>query len=116
MKFFFTIIFCSLFSFILKASDSLNVLSPDKSIHVIINTNKTLTYSITIDNKKIVTSSVIDIQLKDGKKLSDDLSIRSTKHNSVNQFIEQIVPYQQKNIPDVYNELVIQFKKSFGVI
>jgi len=116
MKFFSLIIFCSFFSFTLEAADSLTVLSPDKSIHVTINTNKSLTYSITIDNKKIIEPSVIDMQLTDGKKLSDYLSVQSTKYNSVNQFIEQIVPYQQKNIPDVYNEVIIQFKKNFSVI
>ena len=116
MKFFSLIIFCSFFSFTLEAADSLTVLSPDKSIHVTINTNKSLTYSITIDNKKIIEPSVIDMQLTDGKKLSDYLSVQSTKYNSINQFIEQIVPYQQKNIPDVYNEVIIQFKKNFSVI
>ena len=116
MKFFSLIIFCSFFSFTLEAADSLTVLSPDKSIHVTINTNKSLTYSITIDNKKIIEPSVIDMQLTDGKKLSDYLSVQSTKYNSVNQFIEQIVPYQQKNIPDVYNEVIIQFKKNFSII
>jgi len=116
MKFFSLIIFCSFFSFTLEAADSLTVLSPDKSIHVTINTNKSLTYSITIDNKKIIEPSIIDMQLTDGKKLSDYLSVQSTKYNSVNQFIEQIVPYQQKNIPDVYNEVIIQFKKNFSII
>jgi alpha-glucosidase len=116
MKFFFAIISFQIFSFTLKAADSLIVSSPDKSIHVTVNTNRSLTYSITIDNKKILEPSVIDMQLTDGKKLSDDLSVQSTKRNSVNQFIEQIVPYQQKNIPDVYNELVIQFRKNFSVI
>ena len=116
MKFFSLIIFCSFFSFTLEAADSLTVLSPDKSIHVTINTNKSLTYSITIDNKKIIEPSVIDMQLTDGKKLSDYLSVQSTKYNSVIQFIEQIVPYQQKNIPDVYNEVIIQFKKNFSII
>ena len=116
MKFFSLIIFCSFFSFTLEAADSLTVLSPDKSIHVTINTNKSLTYSITIDNKKIIEPSVIDMQLTDGKKLSDYLSVQSTKYNSINQFIEQIVPYQQKNIPDVYNEVIIQFKKNFSII
>ena len=116
MKFFSLIIFCSFFSFTLEAADSLTVLSPDKSIHVTINTNKSLTYSITIDNKKIIEPSVIDMQLTDGKKLSDYLSVQSTKYNSVNQFIEQIVPYQQNNIPDVYNEVIIQFKKNFSII
>ena len=116
MKFFFAIIFFQILSLTLKAADSLTVSSPDKSIHVTVNTNKFLTYHITIGDKKILEPSVIDMQLTDGKKLSDDLSIQSIDHNSVNQFIEQIVPYQQKNIPDVYNELVIQFRKNFSVI
>ena len=116
MKFFSLIIFFQIFSLTLKAADSLSVLSPDKSIHVTINTNKFLTYSITISDKRIVEPSVIDMELSDGKKLSDDLSVQSTKLHSVNEVIKANVPYQQKNIPDVYNELVIQFGKNFSVI
>jgi alpha-glucosidase len=116
MKFFCIIIYCLFISFILKASDSLNVSSPDKSIHVTINTNKSLSYSITVSNKKIFETSLIDMQLIDGTKLSNDLSVQSVKLHSVNETIEATVSYQSKNIADVYNELVIQFRKNFSVI
>src|SRR5207249_5577123 len=50
------------------------------------------------------------------KKLSDDLSVQSIRPQSVNEIIEAAVPYQRKNIPDVYNELIIQFRKNFNLV
>src|SRR5215216_2257012 len=113
----FSIIIIYLFSaFKVKAEDSLHVSSPDNSVHVTITTKKILTYTISLDNKIILEPSVIDMELMNGKKLSGDLSIQSTKLRSVNEIITALVPDIRKNIPDVYNELLIQFKQNFGIV
>jgi alpha-glucosidase len=116
MKIFLVLIICLFFSYAAKAYDSLQVSSPDNSIHVTINTKKILTYSITVDNKIILGPSVIDLELVNGKKLSADLSIQSAKTHSVNKLIISSVPDTRKNIPDIYNELLIQFKQNFSVV
>jgi alpha-glucosidase len=115
MKFFLLLI-SSLSSLFVKAADSLNVSSPDKSIHLVIKMNQSLSYGVEIGNKRIIGPSLIDMQLEEGIKLSDNLSIQSAKLHSVSEIIEAPVPYQQKNIADVYNELIIQFKKNFSAI
>ena len=115
MKIFFLIIFYLFSSYALKAADSLHISSPDNSIRVTINTKKNFTYSISVDNKTILEPSVIDIELINGKKLSNDLSVQLTKLHSANEVIVSPVPDLRKNIPDVYNELLIQFKQNFSV-
>src|SRR5262249_39385947 len=72
--------------------------------------------SVSVDDKKIIKSSVIDMELSGGKKLSDNLSVQSSKTRSVNDVIVSPVPTQRKNISDVYNELLIQFKENFSII
>jgi alpha-glucosidase len=116
MKNFFIIIICLFFSYTLKASDSLHISSPDNSIDVDISIKKIFSYSISLDNMIIVEPSIIDMELMNGKKLSDDLSIQSTKIHSVNEIITSPVPDTRRNIPDIYNELLIQFKQNFSVV
>jgi alpha-glucosidase len=89
--------------------------SPDKTIRVDIRTNDQLAYSVFVDDKKIINESVIDMQLQDGNALSKNLKIRSAKTKSVNEMIVAQIPVSRKNIPDVYNELGIQFKNNFTV-
>src|SRR5690349_302761 len=115
MKFFFVII-TLFFSYAVEASDSLKISSPDNSIRISIAAKKNLTYSISIDNKIILQPSLIDIELINGKKLSGDLSIQSTKIHSVNEIITSPVPDTRKNIPNICNELLIEFKQNFSVV
>jgi len=116
MKFFLVIISYIFFSYAVKAADALHVSSPDNSIHVTISTKKIITYSISVDDKIILLPSVIDIELSNSKKLSDDLSIRSTQTHFVSETIISPVPDNRKSIPDIYNELIIQFRQNFSVV
>ena len=92
------------------------LLSADKTIKVSIQLTNRLTYAASVDNKKIIGTSVIDMQLLNGNALSSNLNIKSIKTKSVNETIVAQVPVSRKIIPDVYNELTIQFKNKFAVI
>ncbi|MEO8713272.1 MAG: glycoside hydrolase family 97 protein, partial [Parafilimonas sp.] len=92
------------------------LLSPDKTIKINIATNNKLTYSISIDDKTIINNSLIDMQLINGISLSNNLSIQSTKTKNVNEIIVAQIPVSRKNIPNIYNELTINFKNNFAVI
>ncbi|HEX5151027.1 MAG TPA: glycoside hydrolase family 97 protein [Parafilimonas sp.] len=98
------------------AQQQFQLLSPDKTIKVIIQSTNQLTYSIFVDDKKIINESSIDMQLTNGNALSKDLKIKSTKTKSVSETIVAQIPVSRKNIPDVYNELDISFKNNFAVI
>ena len=92
------------------------LLSPDKTIKINITTNNKLTYSISIDDKTIINESLIDMQLMNGISLSKNLDIKSTKTKSNNEIIIAQIPVSRKNIPNIYNELIITFKNNFAVI
>jgi len=111
------IIFClSFISYALRASDTLYVSSPDKSIRVVINTKNTLSYSAYVDDKIIISPSSIDLELENGKKLSDQFAVKSTDRKNVSQIIVSPVPDKRKNIPDNYTELTINLKNPFSII
>jgi alpha-glucosidase len=90
--------------------------SPDKTININISTNNKLTYSISIDDKTIINKSVIDMKLVNSILLSNNLSIKSTRSKSVHEIIVAQIPVSRKNIPDIYNELTIQFRSRFAVV
>lgn len=97
------------------AQQQLQLLSPDKTIKVNIQTNP-LSYSVNIDDQPIINTSMIDMQLSNGNALSKDLKIKSSKTKSVNETIVAQIPVSRKKIPDNYNELTLAFKNNFSVI
>ena len=106
---------CLLFINNLRAADSLFVLSPDKTIRVSISTEAGLTYKIYVDGKLVAGPCTINMELADGKKLADLLTVKSKKITAVNETIVSPVPDKRINIPDKYNELSILFKQPFGL-
>ena len=99
-----------------KAQPQLQLFSPDKTIKVSVQPTSQLLYSVLIDDKTIVSNSPIDMQLNNGNSLSNNLKIKSTKTKSINEIIVAQIPVSRKNIPDIYNELVINFTNNFAVI
>src|SRR4029078_10487077 len=59
----------------LHAADSLTINSPDKKIEVIVHYTGRLRYSINYLHKPILLSSFIDMELQNGKRLSDGLQV-----------------------------------------
>lgn len=109
-------LFCLLLIREAHPEDTLSVASPDKSIRVRIQIKKALSYAVYVDDNIVLSTSLIDLELGNGKKLSDLLIVKSKKFETVNQDIELPVPYRSKYCKDFYNELVIQFKQPFTLI
>lgn len=116
MKDLITILFFLLTCQHLLAADSLTVNSPDKKIGVTVYYKDKLRYSINYLGKTIVLPSVIDLQLQDDKKLSDDLRVTKRSVRSINEKIISPVPERRTEIPDIYNELSLQFKGPFTLL
>ena len=100
----------------LFATDSLAVSSPDKKIDVTVHYKDKLSYSINYLGKPILLPSIIDLQLEDGKKLSNGLHVNKKSTRSFHGKIISPVPEKRKEIPDVYNELALQFKEPFTLL
>ena len=90
--------------------------SPDGQIRITIETGKNFLYSVYFHNQPILISSAIDMQLANGVRLSKDLTIRKISLKRVNDSIMAIVPEKRKIIPDIYNEMTIQFHQRFSII
>ena len=58
------------------AQQPFQLLSPDKTIKIVVQVNNQLSYSVFVDDKKIISESLIDMQLS-GNALSKDLKIKS---------------------------------------
>lgn len=92
------------------------VSSPDKKISVTINTNDTVSYSIKYEGSIILQTSYIDLTLDNGKSLSSDLRIAQKSVHAFNETIISPVPEKRRQIPDNYNQLIIQFKQPYTLL
>jgi alpha-glucosidase len=106
-------IFVSLAS---SAQPKLQLLSPDKKILIEIKTDPGLTYSVFVDEKKILNESVIDMNLSAGRSLSVDNKKFMKNERSVLEIMIAQVPVSRKYIPEEFNELSVQFSNHFTVI
>src|SRR4029079_867738 len=116
MKNLFSVLFFLLACQSLLAADSLAVNSPDKKIGVVVYNKNGLRYSIKYEGHLILLPSNIDMQLVSGKKFSDNLHVAKKSIRSFNGKIISPVPEKRKEIPDVYNELSLQFKEPFTLL
>ncbi|MBS1596821.1 MAG: glycoside hydrolase family 97 protein [Bacteroidetes bacterium] len=103
------------FFFFANAKPSITASSPDKSIRLEVSVSNVISCTVQVDGKQILQSN-IDLELSDGKKLSDNASVKSSDIKTVDETIISPVPYQRRNIPDNYTELKINLKNSFGII
>jgi len=92
------------------------LLSPDKTIRVEINGTEGLKYSVFVDDKTILNESLIDLELTNGRRLSDNLKIKKKEARMVHETIVAQVPVSRKFIPDIFNEISFQFSNRFAVI
>jgi alpha-glucosidase len=100
----------------LLAADSLAISSPDKKIDVTVYYKSKLSYSIKYQGNIILLPSYIDLQLANGKNLSDELRVIKKSIRSVNEKIISPVPEKRKEITNNYNELTLQFRQPFSLL
>ncbi len=110
-----TVIFLLTFWFC-KATDTIEISSPNGKIKAIISGGKKLAYSVLYDNKTILLPSDINLFLLDGTKISGHITLKKTTKRNNNSVIISPVPEKRKNIPDIYNELTIRFRQPFSIV
>ena len=97
-------------------ADKKHVSSPDGKIKVVAETKEKLYYSVYYENKILLLPSVIDMTLTDGTDLSGKVAFKKTTTRYNHSIIVSPVPEKRRNIPDIYNELIIRFKQPFSII
>jgi len=98
------------------AATSKEISSPSGMIKLSLSIGSTLTYSVSYNGNTLIAPSVIDMILKGGRKLSDRLAEAKISTSSNNSIIISPVPEKRKNIPDVYNEMIVKMSNGFSVI
>lgn len=83
--------------------------SPSGRLEVKVLVDNDVQYSVFLGEKEIISSSPISMTLED-KVLGNDGKVRRAKTTSVDEIIVPVVQRKYAEIPDVYNQLTLQFK------
>lgn len=102
-------------STIAKETDTLRVLSPSGNISVNVWLGKQLSYEVYYKNKQVIAASAIDMILPNGQSMSGNAKIKSSSTKKITSQITSPVPEKRKIIPDIYNQLTINFKQPYRV-
>ncbi len=101
----------------LSAQTKRQLKSPDGKVRITVEVPRhSLQYSLYFNNRPILLSSLIDLELADGRSLSKDLAIRKINLQHVKDSILNPVPAKRKVIMKEYNEMTISFRQAFSVI
>lgn len=91
------------------------VQSPNKSITVKVNIDKTISWAVDCNKQTVITPSVISLTLQGEAPLGINPSVKTSKINTVNNIISAPI-YKKKSITDNYNELIINFKDNYSLL
>jgi alpha-glucosidase len=92
-----------------------NVQSPDGKSALKVNITDRISISIVHKGEVILSPSAISMELLPTKVLGRDAEVKGTTPKSVKTTIQPVVPEKRKIIPDIYNELTIQFKGDYSL-
>jgi alpha-glucosidase len=106
---------CALASGAFDAEDYI-LLSPDKATEVRIAIGPTVTYSVSFRGKLIVAPSALSITLDGGRVLGRYAKVRNDRRRSVNDILIPVVAQKASKIPDVFNELTLEFAENYALI
>ncbi len=96
-------------------SKTLTVQSPDKTIIISVNVDKTITWSVDCNKQSIITPSFLSLTLQGEPVLGINPSLKAGKIASVNATINASI-YKKSSVQDNYNELSIAFKGDYSLL
>ncbi|MBG9376895.1 glycoside hydrolase family 97 protein [Panacibacter sp. DH6] len=108
------IVLCFLVVLINTNAQTYQLLSPDNTIKTIIHTAPQLSWELLVDNRPILSPSLINLDFANTPATT--FAVKRTQTRTVHETIVAQVPVSRKNIPDHYNELTITFKNNIAVI
>ncbi|MFI5195106.1 MAG: glycoside hydrolase family 97 protein [Chitinophagales bacterium] len=90
--------------------------SPNRKLEVMVQVGEKVDYAITCDGKPLILASPVSLRLSEGLILGKNETVRDFKTISVTQTLYPVVAVKNKEVPDEYNELTINFKNSFSIV
>ena len=107
-------IFSTLFATSLMA-ESYVLKSPNGKLQVNVEISDNIRFSVNHEQTEVIAPSPISMTLTDGSVWGENPGLKSKKTQSVNQIVSSPI-YKKREIPDVYNELTLNFKGNYSVI
>jgi alpha-glucosidase len=92
-----------------------SVQSPDGRSALKVTVADRITISIVHNGQVVLFPSSISMELLPARVLGQNAEVKGTTPKSVKSTIEPVVAEKRKIIPDIYNELTIQFKGEYGL-
>jgi alpha-glucosidase len=92
-----------------------HVTSPDGKTELRVQIGEKLAISVFHNRQEIVSPSPISMDLEPSRTLGLRPVVKSTTPKSVKESIVPVLPEKRTVIPDVYNELFIQFEGNYGL-
>jgi alpha-glucosidase len=99
----------------LAQGKSYSVKSPDAKTELRVGVSGKITISIFHNGQEVVLPTSISMELGPEMRIGSRPVVKSTKSGSFRGTIEPVVPEKRKVIPDIYNELLIQFEGDYSV-
>ena len=96
--------------------DAPRLSSPDRKTEVKIELAKDIRLSILHGKEQVLAVSNIALELDGNQHLGRSPAVDRTETRSVSEKITPVVPEKRSVIPDIFNELTIHFKGSYGLI
>ncbi len=90
--------------------------SPDSLVKVHLAFSTKCTYALSYNGQALMQPSVIDMELTDGSRLSNNFKNIQFSSRSVHESIISPVPEKRKIIPDVFNEMTIHAGNNFFIV
>ena len=114
MKNFLLLLFSTILLFPLHGQKQFVLTSPNGQLSTQIDVDKQLTYSITFQDKQVLDSSPITINMNNGKIWNTLPPLAGTSRSSVNQIVPSPF-YRATEVQDNYNQLTLKFKNQMNV-
>jgi alpha-glucosidase len=112
-KLFYPVSLVTLLSFFIVlpvSAKNYSITSPDGKIKTGITVNDNVTYSVSVNGKEIIKSSVISMLVNDKTELCKNPVVINTETKKINETIKAIIQVKSAEIQDNYNLLRINFK------
>ncbi|MEO8766212.1 MAG: glycoside hydrolase family 97 protein [Ginsengibacter sp.] len=90
--------------------------SPSKKIKVTINVDEKIRYGISFNGQELIMPSSISLKLSGGIILGKNPVVTGVRTDSIHNTLYPVVAVKNKEIPNDYNELIIDFKNNYSII
>ncbi len=89
--------------------------SPDSRLVVQVNSEDSLTYSVSLNEKPMIELVKIDLFFEEPQSSKSKFKVRKAETSSNFSEIEAIIPVKERLITDVYNQLVLKFREGLSL-